>query len=52
VGYGSNTVLGAVSVLGMGLIVWFLIPEPSREGKMVDGPPALSTSPVQGPDSA
>jgi predicted MFS family arabinose efflux permease len=28
VGYGSNTVLGAASVLGMGLIVWFLIPEP------------------------
>jgi predicted MFS family arabinose efflux permease len=51
VGYGSNTVLGAVSVLGMGLIVWFLIPEPSREGKMVDVPPTLSTSPVQGPDS-
>jgi predicted MFS family arabinose efflux permease len=27
-GYGSNTVLGAVSVLIMGLIVWFFIPEP------------------------
>jgi predicted MFS family arabinose efflux permease len=28
VGYWSNTVLGAFSVLGMGLIVWFLLPEP------------------------
>jgi predicted MFS family arabinose efflux permease len=28
VGYGSNTVVGAASVLGMGLIVWFFIPEP------------------------
>ena len=27
-GYRSNTVLGAVSVLIMGLIVWFFIPEP------------------------
>ena len=28
VGYFSNAVLGAVMVLGMGLIVWFRIPEP------------------------
>ncbi len=27
-GYGSNTIIGAVSVLGMGLMVWFLVPEP------------------------
>ena len=27
-GYSSNTILGAVSVLGMGLMVWFLVPEP------------------------
>ncbi len=27
-GYGSNTIVGAVSVLGMGLIVWQLVPEP------------------------
>jgi predicted MFS family arabinose efflux permease len=27
-GYGSNTALGAVCVLGMGLMVWFLVPEP------------------------
>jgi predicted MFS family arabinose efflux permease len=32
-GYRSNTVLGAVSVLGMGLIVWFLIPEPGPGGE-------------------
>ncbi|MGM0669137.1 MAG: MFS transporter [Gemmatimonadota bacterium] len=30
-GYGSNTVIGAVSVLGMGLIVWFMVPEPRAE---------------------
>lgn len=30
-GYGSNTVIGAVSVLGMGLIVWFMVPEPRPE---------------------
>ena len=29
-GYSSNTVLGAVAVLGMGLMVWFLVPEPKR----------------------
>jgi predicted MFS family arabinose efflux permease len=29
VGYFSNTALGAVFVLAMGLIVWFFIPEPS-----------------------
>ena len=28
VGYASNTIFGASMVLGMGLIVWFLIPEP------------------------
>ena len=28
VGYLSNTLLGAGFVLGMGLIVWFFIPEP------------------------
>jgi predicted MFS family arabinose efflux permease len=28
-GYSSNAVLGAVFVLGMGLIVWYKIPEPS-----------------------
>ena len=32
VGYRSNTLFGAAMVLGMGLIVWFLIPEPAREG--------------------
>jgi len=31
VGYRSNTVLGAAFVLGMGVIVWFLIPEPPRD---------------------
>jgi predicted MFS family arabinose efflux permease len=30
-GYFSNTVLAAASVLAMGLIVWFLIPEPRME---------------------
>lgn len=27
-GYGANTVLAAVSVVGMGLMVWLLVPEP------------------------
>jgi predicted MFS family arabinose efflux permease len=27
-GYGSNAALGALFVLGMGVIVWFRIPEP------------------------
>ena len=31
VGYASNSILGAVFVLGMGLIVWFFIPEPKLE---------------------
>jgi len=32
-GYTSNTVLGAVAVLGMGLLVWFMVPEPEvRKG--------------------
>ena len=30
-GYVSNTVVGALSVLGMGLIVWFLVPEPDPD---------------------
>jgi predicted MFS family arabinose efflux permease len=30
-GYGSNTVIGALAVLGMGLMVWFLVPEPPSE---------------------
>ena len=29
VGYASNAILGAMFVLGMGLIVWYKIPEPS-----------------------
>ena len=31
IGYRSNTVLGAASVLIMGLIVWFFVPEPPRK---------------------
>lgn len=34
-GYRSNTFLGAASVLAMGLIVWFLIPEPAGDGHVV-----------------
>ena len=36
-GYGSNTVAAAFSVLGMGLIVWFLIPEPRGDYVPPDG---------------
>jgi hypothetical protein len=28
VGYWTNTMLGAISVMGMALIVWLLLPEP------------------------
>jgi len=52
VGYGSNTVAGAAAVLGMGLIVWFMIPEPegdyveANEAKPQDQePPAVPTGP-------
>jgi predicted MFS family arabinose efflux permease len=31
-GYRSNTVLGAVSVLAMGVVVWIWLPEPARAG--------------------
>jgi predicted MFS family arabinose efflux permease len=30
-GYRSNTLIGGVSVLLMGLVVWFLVPEPTGE---------------------
>ncbi|MDH3269772.1 MAG: MFS transporter [Gemmatimonadota bacterium] len=33
VGYASNTILGAGSVLLMGLIVWFFIPEPTPHAR-------------------
>lgn len=36
VGYWTNTTVGAVSVLGMGLIVWFLLPEPRSSGHVLD----------------
>ncbi len=39
-GYASNTVLGAISVLGMGLIVWYFIPEPEPRGRVVGAPPS------------
>lgn len=29
-GYASNTYIAAASVLAMGLVVWFLVPEPAR----------------------
>ena len=43
-GYWTNTLLGAVSMLGMGLIVWFLVPEP-RPGEA--GSTGASTQGVQ-----
>ena len=35
IGFFSNTVLAASSVLAMGLIVWFRIPEPRITGKVL-----------------
>jgi predicted MFS family arabinose efflux permease len=48
IGYWTNSLLGAVSVLGMGLIVWFKVPEPRSGGSLgpADAPPiADSQSP-------
>jgi predicted MFS family arabinose efflux permease len=36
-GYRSNTILGGVMVLGMGLVVWFMIPEPSGHARASRG---------------
>ncbi len=36
-GYGATTILAAVSVLGMGLTVWFLVPEPGPSGDVRTG---------------
>lgn len=43
-GYWSNTVLGAFSVLAMGLIVWFAVPEPPVDAGRV----VVSASAVDG----
>ncbi|HSM03289.1 MAG TPA: MFS transporter [Longimicrobiales bacterium] len=42
-GYWSNTVLGAFSVLGMGLTVWFLVPEPRIDAGQVVVPAPAAT---------
>jgi predicted MFS family arabinose efflux permease len=34
-GYRANTLFAALSVLGMGLIVWFRVPEPSMRGTVL-----------------
>lgn len=44
VGYGSNTVLGAVSVLAMGLIVWLWVPEPETRPAPVNAAAAAAAS--------
>ena len=44
VGYRSNTLLGAVSVLGMGLIVWFLVPEPQGDRGDVEPAPGQAAA--------
>jgi len=46
VGYRSNAMVGAVSVLAMGLIVWFFIPEPRGDPALAlagDPEPAAGT---------
>lgn len=52
-GYASNTVLGAVSVFGMGLIVWFFIPEPAARGRVIGAaaPDRFPESPALEPDT-
>lgn len=46
VGYLSNAALGAGSVLAMGLIVWFLIPEPEGDpdAPAAEGPGAVAAT--------
>lgn len=44
-GYRANTLLAALSVLGMGLIVWFRVPEPPIRGHVVEGP---APDPIEG----
>jgi predicted MFS family arabinose efflux permease len=42
-GYVSNSMLGAASVLGMGLVVWYLVPEPDlRPVTEREGAPATA----------
>lgn len=52
-GYASNTVLGAVSVLGMGILVWLKVPEP-RGLEGVSSPahprPPAATEPLGTPE--
>jgi predicted MFS family arabinose efflux permease len=39
VGYGPTTLVASVSVLGMGLVIWFLVPEPGeRPAPASEGP--------------
>ncbi|MDT8368877.1 MAG: MFS transporter [Longimicrobiales bacterium] len=47
-GYWSNTVLGAISVLAMGIIVWVAVPEPRGEVIAGVGPDAAPTGEVRG----
>ena len=47
VGYGSNTILGAISVLGMGVIVWRWVPEPRTDVRAASGN-VTSASPAKG----
>lgn len=51
VGYGSNTLLGAVSVLAMGIIVWRWVPEP-RVRTASAGTPASAAAMEGGPAEA
>jgi predicted MFS family arabinose efflux permease len=37
VGYSSNTILGAISALGMGVIVWWWVPEPRTDASAASG---------------
>jgi MFS family permease len=45
IGFWANTLLGSVSVLGMGLIVWFRVPEPRAGGAAAAPSPAPVTDP-------
>jgi predicted MFS family arabinose efflux permease len=38
-GYALTSILGGASVLGMGLMVWFLVPEPRLRSELAGDPP-------------
>ena len=47
-GYASTTLLAGASVLGMGLLVWFLVPEPALRRRVSEPEAPDATPPPDG----